>query len=73
MIDIYFRVTVHHPYIYFYFYFVVGKQITSSEYFSISFDCFEDPGQEEFVAASKGTSLRYTLILSRIFPENDWI
>jgi len=61
MIDIYFRVILHHPN--FFFLFLVGKQITSSEYFSISFDCFEDPGQEEFVAASKGTSLRYILIL----------
>ena len=33
-------------------------QISSSEYFSVSFECLEDPGAEEFVAASKGTSLR---------------
>uniref|UniRef100_A0A0P5ERJ1 Pleckstrin domain-containing family G member n=1 Tax=Daphnia magna TaxID=35525 RepID=A0A0P5ERJ1_9CRUS len=36
-------------------------KITSSEYFSVSFDCLEEPGQEEFVAASKGTSLREAL------------
>ena len=37
---------------------IVPTQITSSEYFSVSFECLEDPGLEEFVAASKGTSLR---------------
>ncbi|XP_046442623.1 pleckstrin homology domain-containing family G member 5-like isoform X5 [Daphnia pulex] len=36
-------------------------KITSSEYFSVSFDCLEEPGPEEFVAASKGTSLREAL------------
>ena len=44
-------------------------QISSSEYFSVSFDCFEDPGPDEFVAASKGTSLRFDFAVVHLFYE----
>ncbi|XP_046396521.1 uncharacterized protein LOC124163575 isoform X2 [Ischnura elegans] len=37
------------------------SQVSSSEYFSVSFECLEDPGPEEFVPATKGTTLAEAL------------